>query len=98
MTLTLKSVDVRAVLVPLKRPVVSKVGRFDQWPMTLIDLHPDEGIIGRSSLEPYLRNAIPAIVPLLKDLAETRKGKPIRPLDDFQNARRALNLVGYEGI
>jgi mandelate racemase len=37
--LTLKSVDVRAVLLPLKRPVVSKVGLFDQWPMVLIDLY-----------------------------------------------------------
>jgi mandelate racemase len=98
MTLTLRSVDLRAVLVPLKRPVVSKVGRFDQWPMILIDLYTEEGVVGRSYLEPYLKNAVPAIVPVIQDLAATRKGKPIRPLDDFQNARRALNLVGYEGV
>ena len=36
--LTLKSVDVRPVLVPLKRPVVSKVGRFDDWPVILPQL------------------------------------------------------------
>jgi hypothetical protein len=29
-TLTLKSVDVRAVSVPLRRPVVSKVGLFKE--------------------------------------------------------------------
>ncbi len=98
LTLTLRSVETRAVLVPLARPVVSKVGRFDAWPMILVDLVTEEGIVGRSYLEPYLKNAIPAIVSLIADLAAARRGKPIRPLDDFQNGRRALNLVGYEGV
>ncbi len=34
----------------------------------------------------------------MHDLARSRKGTPIRPLDDFQSARKALNLVGYEGL
>jgi len=38
-SLTLESVDVRPVVVPLKRPVVSRVGLFSEWPMILIDLH-----------------------------------------------------------
>ena len=50
--LTLKSVDVRPVRVPLKRPVVSKVGLFDHWPLILIDLHTEEGIVGHSYLSP----------------------------------------------
>src|SRR5216684_3420226 len=45
--LTLKSVDVRAVLVPLRRPVVSKVGLFKDWPLILIDLYTNEGVVGR---------------------------------------------------
>jgi mandelate racemase len=97
-TLTLKSVDVRAVVVPLKRPVVSKVGLFDQWPMILIDLYTEEGIVGRSYLEPYLVQSLRYIVPAIADLAAARTGKPIRPLDDFQAGRKSLNLVGYEGV
>ncbi len=96
--LTLKSVDVRPVLVPLKRPVVSKVGHFDQWPLVLIDLYTNEGIVGRSYLEPYLKHAARYIVPAIRDLVAARRGAPIRPLEDFQAARRSLNLVGYEGI
>ncbi|HVN34163.1 MAG TPA: enolase C-terminal domain-like protein [Casimicrobiaceae bacterium] len=95
---TFKSVDVRPVLVPLKRPVVSKVGHFDRWPLILIDLHTEEGIVGKSYLEPYLADSARYIVPAVRDLANSRKGKPIRPLDDFQTARKSLNLVGYEGI
>ncbi len=96
--LTFRSVDLRPVLVPLKRPVVSKVGLFDQWPMILIDLYTEEGIVGRSYLEPYLKHSVRYIVPAIHDLAATRKGQPIRPFDDFQNGRKSLNLVGYEGV
>lgn len=45
--LTFRSVDLRPVLVPLRRPVVSKVGLFDRWPMILVDLHTEEGIVGK---------------------------------------------------
>lgn len=96
--LTLKSVKVRPVLVPLRRSVVSKVGSFDAWPMVLIDLVTEEGIVGRSYLEPYLKQAMPSIVSLIRDLAAQRVGRSIRPFDDFQQARRSLNLVGYEGL
>ncbi len=97
-SLTLESVDVRPVVVPLKRPVVSRVGLFSEWPMILIDLHTKEGVVGRSYLEPYLKQAVRYIVPTLYDLAAARAGKPVRPLDDFQSGRRSLNLVGYEGV
>jgi mandelate racemase len=96
--LTYAKVEIRTVAVPLRRPVVSKVGRFDEWPLILIDQHTAEGVIGRSYLEPYLRRSPRSIVPLIEDIAAARMGKPVRPLDDFQQARRALNLVGYEGI
>ena len=96
--LIFKSVDLRPVVVPLKRPVVSKVGLFDQWPMILIDLYTEEGIVGRSYLEPYLKHSVRYIVPAILDLAAARKGQPIRPFDDFQNGRKSLNLVGYEGV
>jgi mandelate racemase len=96
--LTLKSIETRAVLVPLRRPVVSKVGMFGEWPLILIDLYTNEGIVGRSYLEPYLTNAAQYIVPVINHLAAAYLGKPLAPLDDFQSNRRSLNLVGYEGV
>jgi mandelate racemase len=96
--LTFRSVIVRSVLVPLSRPVVSKVGLFDQWPMILIDIETEEGVIGRSYLEPYLKNSIGYITAAIHDLAAQRKGRPIRPIEDFQQGRKALNLIGYEGV
>ena len=96
--LTFKSIDVRAVVVPLKRPVVSKVGLFSDWPLILIDLYTHEGVVGRSYLAPYLKNSVRYIIPAIEDLAVAQAGKPLAPFDSFQNNRRALNLIGYEGI
>lgn len=96
--LTYESIEVRTVCVPLRRPVVSKVGRFEEWPLILIDLRTKEGVVGRSYLEPYLRNAPRYIVPAIRDLATSRTGRPVRPLEDFQQGRKALNLVGYAGV
>ena len=97
-SLTYESVRVRAVLVPLKRKVVSRVGFFDRWPLILIDLQTKEGIVGRSYLEPYLQASPRYIMPAISDLVEARKGKPLAPMADFQAGRKSLNLIGYEGV
>ena len=96
--LTFKSIDVRAVVMPLRRPVVSKVGLFSDWPLILIDLYTQEGVVGRSYLGPYLKNSVRYIIPAIEDLAAAQTGKSLAPLDNFQNNRRSLNLIGYEGI
>lgn len=96
--LTLRDVDVRPVLVPLRRPVVSRVGLFDEWPLILIDLHTEEGVTGRSYLAPYLKNSTRYLVPAIQDLAEARKGQPVAPQDDYAAGLRALHLVGREGM
>ena len=96
--LTFRSISLRSVLLPLRRPVVSKVGIFEQWPVILIDLQTEEGIVGRSYLEPYLRQSARYIMSAIHDLAAARSGQPIRPIEDFQKGQKSLNLIGYEGI
>ena len=96
--LTFRSVTVRPTLVPLRRPVVSKVGLFDQWPIILIDIETEEGVVGRSYLEPYLKTSVRSIVPVIHDLAAQRKGQPIRPIDDFRQGQKSQSLIGYEGV
>ena len=96
--LTLKSATVRSVSVPLRRPVVSKVGLFREWPLILIDLYTNEGVVGRGYLEPYLKQSPRYVIPVIEDLVASQIGKRLAPLDSFQASRRSLNLVGYEGI
>ena len=66
--------------------------------MILIDLHTEEGIVGRSYLELYLERSVSYLIPAIRDLAEMRKGQRIAPFDDFGTGRARLNLIGLEGM
>jgi mandelate racemase len=96
--LTLKNVLARPVVVPLKRPIFSKVGAFKDWPMILIDLYTEEGIVGRSYLEPYLKSAARYLVPAIQDLAQLFRGQTVAPFDFFRDGINSLQLVGREGM
>lgn len=96
--LTFDSVTVRAVSVPLRRPLVAKVGNFNEWPFILIDVKTKEGVTGRAYLEPYLRNAVRYIKPAIEDMAELFKGRQLAPLDMFRDVIGKLHLVGRQGV
>src|SRR6266536_1784970 len=96
--LTVKSIRARPVIIPLKRPVVSKVGLFHEWPMILIDLYTDEGIVGRSYLEPYLKQAARYIIPAIEDLGTAASGQAVAPFDAYRRGVGSLHLVGREGV
>ena len=96
--LTLKSIRTRCVVVPLKRPIVSKVGLFKDWPLILIDLYTNEGVVGHSYLEPYLKQSFRYIVPALEDLAEAAKNQPLAPIDSYRRAIGSVHLLGREGV
>ncbi len=96
--LTVRSIAVRAALVPLRRPIVAKIGVFDRWPLLLIDIETGQGIVGRSYIGPYLKDSARAIMAALRDLAAARAGTRLCPADDYRAGRRQLNLLGYEGI
>ncbi len=96
--LTVKGVRARPVVVPLKLPVVSKVGVFHDWPLILIDLYTEEGIVGRSYLEPYLKQSARYIVPVIEDLGAAAKGHAVAPFDAYRRGIGSLHLVGREGV
>lgn len=96
--LTLDSVQVRAVSVPLRRPIVAKVGEYPQWPFILIDVRTKEGVVGRSYLEPYVAKAVGPITGVIANIAEQFNGKPLAPLDVYGGAMKTLHLNGREGI
>ena len=78
--------------------MVSKVGLFRDWPLILIDLYTNEGIVGHSYLEPYLKQSARYIVPEIQDLAEVAKGQPIAPFDTFRRGVGSFHLIGREGV
>jgi len=96
-TLTLAGIRARPVVLKLRRPVVNRLVTIEDWPLILIDLYTEEGVTGRSYLEPYLVNAMRYLIPVLHDLGDLLKGRAIAPVELFDLARRSLRSVGYEG-
>ena len=44
-SLTFRSIQARPVLLKLRRPVVARIGTILEWPVILIDLTTEEGIV-----------------------------------------------------
>jgi L-alanine-DL-glutamate epimerase-like enolase superfamily enzyme len=72
--LVVRDVAVRAVVVPLRRPLATRVGDFSRWPLPLIDVATEQGITGRSYLAPYLDRAAAALLPAIRDLGAGLRG------------------------
>src|SRR5215207_7858632 len=97
-SLTFRSIRARAVVLKLKRPVVIRIATITEWPLVLIDLQTDEGIVGRAYLEPYVVKSLRYLVPALDDLGSLLKGRRVAPVELFDAARKSLHFVGYEGL
>src|SRR6201984_1410145 len=88
----------RPVVLKLKRPVAARIATLTDWPLILIDLYTEEGVIGRAYLEPYIRKSMRYLIPALHDLGEMLKGRRLAPLEFYEAARKSLHFVGYEGM
>ena len=97
-TLTLASIRARPVVLKLERPVVARIATITEWPLILIDLYTEEGVVGRSYLEPYIPRAMRYLIPALHDLGELFKGRPVAPAELYEAGRKSLHFVGYEGM
>jgi mandelate racemase len=97
-TLTLKNITARPVLLKLQRPIVARIATITDWPLILIDLQTEEGVVGRSYLEPYVSKAMRYLIPALEDLGELFKGRRVAPAELYEAGRKSLHFVGYEGL
>lgn len=96
--LTFASMTARPVVLKLKRPVVARIATITDWPLILIDLTTDEGIVGRSYLEPYTVKTMRYLVPALHDFEEMLKGRQVSPIELYELASKSLHFVGYQGM
>ncbi len=97
-SLTFKGIRARPVVLKLKRPIVARIATISDWPLILIDLFTEEGIVGRSYLEPYIVKSMRYLVPALQDFGEMLKGRRVSPVQLHDVARKSLHFVGYEGL
>jgi mandelate racemase len=97
-SLTVRAVTARSVVLNLRRPVIARIATITDWPLVLIDLLTEEGVTGRSYLEPYVINSMRYLVPALKDIGRMLKGRRVAPIELFDAARKSLHFIGYEGF
>ena len=65
----LKDVTIRAVNVPLIKPIIAHLGTFESWPYLCVDIHTNSELIGRSYIGPYLVNQLGSISKCIKALS-----------------------------
>lgn len=97
-SLTLRDVRIRAVAVPLRRPLVTRVITIETAPFLLIDLETEEGITGRSYLFCYLPPGPGYLAPLIGDLLSRFKGQRLSPADFYDGMVKANTLFGVQGL
>ncbi|MFQ5993484.1 MAG: enolase C-terminal domain-like protein [Acidiferrobacterales bacterium] len=96
--LTIRDLTLRAVVVPIRRPLATRVVTIDKAPLLLIDLHTDQGITGSSYLFGYLERGCVYLAALLRDIFALTKGDVIAPVELYAKVGKALTLMGHQGL
>jgi len=94
----IESVRLRAVAVPMKRPLQTSIAAVTVAPLLLIDLQTDGGVVGRSYLFSPGKQHLPAIAKLVEAMAEMLKGDPVAPFDIEKKLRAKYALLGVHNI
>ena len=98
MSLRIKSVRVRAVAAPMKRPLATSTGALTVSPLLLVDLKTDVGIVGRSYLFGIGAQNLRPIAALLEAMAGMLQGDAVAPFDIETKLRKRYTLLGLHNI
>jgi mandelate racemase len=95
---TVRTVRVRPLDLPARRPVLTAAGPITSIPVVLIDIETSDGVIGRAYLRTYTPAALRALATLVEDLGVLVVGTPAD-----SDAVRALlgaelRLIGNLGL
>src|SRR3712207_5965810 len=96
--LTIRSLDVRAVDVPMRRPLKTGAGEVATAAMVLIDLLTEAGISGRSYVFCPTPLVLEPMAKLLSNLAPLIEGDPLAPASIGQKMQRTFRLLGPQGL
>ena len=94
----LRSLKVRAVAAPIKRPLATSTGQVSVAPLLLVDLQAGAGIVGRSYLFAIAKHNLAPIAKLLEAMGEMIKGDEIAPIDIERKLRARYTLLGVHNI
>ena len=96
--LTIRDLVVRAVDVPMQRPLKTGGGEVSSAAMVLIDLLTEEGVTGHSYLFCPTPLVLKPVATLLSNLATLIKGDPLAPLEIERKLQERFRLLGPQGL
>src|SRR5689334_25365758 len=94
----IKSVNARAVVTPMARPLRNAFGVIDVAPLLLIDVATDQGITGRSYLFAYSKVTLKPFVHLVEEIGLDLVGKPVAPYELMAAMDAKFRLLGTQGL
>ena len=96
--LKVKSVSVRAVAVPMRRPLQTSTGAVSVAPLLLVDLKTDGGIVGRSYLFAISKVHLKPLAALVEAMGELLRGDAVAPFEIEKKLRARHTLLGVHNI
>jgi mandelate racemase len=96
--LKIRSIKVRAVVAPIKRPLTTSIGVVSSAALLLVDLETDGGVTGRTYLFAVGKHNLAPIAKLVEAMAEMVKGDELAPLDIERKLRQKYALLGVHNI
>ena len=96
--LTIRGLDVRAVDVPMQRPLKTSGGEVGTAALVLIDLLTEEGVTGRSYLFCPTPLVLEPVAKLLSNLAPLIEGDSVAPVAIERKLQMSFRLLGPQGL
>ena len=96
--LKIQSVKVRAVVVPMGRPLQTATGAVAGAPLVLLDMKTSGGIIGRSYLFAISRTHLKPLATLVEAMSEMLTGDAVAPFEIEKKLRAKYALLGVHNV
>jgi mandelate racemase len=96
--LKVQSISVRAVAVPMRRPLKTSTGAVSVAPLLLVDLKTNGAIVGRSYLFAISKSHLKPLAAVLEAMAEMIAGDALAPFEIEKKLRARHTLLGVHNI
>ena len=96
--LAIRDLVVRAVDVPMQRPLKTGGGEVGSAAMVLIDLLTEEGVTGHSYLFCPTPLVLKPVATLISNLAPLIDADPLAPLEIERKLQERFRLLGPQGL
>jgi len=96
--LTLRGVRTVAVEVPMRYVLGTSAATVRAAPLLLVDVHTEQGIVGRTYIFCYRRSGARSIAQVVEEAAELVRGETVAPLAMATTLERRYALLGVTGI